>query len=583
MTDKIIEAAKAYRKFGWNVIPLYNYSKNPASSPFIRQRGWKEFEERTLTESEFNAAFGDKGLTGVGFITGAISRTVVLDEDSYKGGGLSVALESGMVSSTASGGRHIFGKYISPTKSMGFRKGVNVEGKGDGGFIVLPPSQVYRKDDKGKQTEEIGEYKWLAQCAWDMLPVISDKELEPFKPKESAGLVKLQEFAEAPLGEQHHSLRTVALSIFNRFRHEEWDIAEANIRAIAAKYKPAHPTWRVDKLIQDTKEYVLNHPKESFSSQKGIPAAKTESIDWANRSDEELDEIEQREELSTGLNVLDQFFTFKTGYYVICANPGAGKGWFATWLAKQFFIIHQKRSVFFSLEMAEPLVRTRVLQQWSGLTEQQLIGGNTTLAKKLMREGAMLVYPFGQDDAAYQTPENFIADVADFYSKGYRVFLFDHLHELDGSNDNNRNQKVIERWGKAFQTLCKNYPDIWLFIFAQPNGAAAGKAVLTRTDVAGSKSITQKCEVFISLNRKLLAVGKEVQQAEINQQDRSILLWIDKNRLSSQQRVGKFIHLSPTGNFTQDPASDVLPDAIVREVPQLSLLDVKKDEKREVN
>lgn len=583
MIEKIIEAAKEYRKFGWNVIPLYDYSKNPASSSFIRKHGWKSFEERTLTESEFATAFGDKGLTGVGFITGAISRTVVLDEDSYKAGGLSVQMFSGMISSTASGGRHIFGKYVSPVKSMGFRKGVNVEGKGDGGFIVLPPSQVYRKDENGKQTEEIGEYRWLERCTWDQLPVISEKELEPFKPKESTSLVKLQEFAEAELGEQHHSLRTVALSIFNRFRQEEWDIAESNIRAIAAKYKPPHPDWRVEKLIQDAKTYVLNHPKEAFVTKQVLPAVRTAPIEWTKKTDEELDEMEQREELSTGLNILDQFFTFKTGYYVICANPGAGKGWFATWLAKQFFIIHQKRSVFFSLEMSESLVRTRVLQQWSGLTEEQLVGGNTTLAKKLMKEGAMLVYPFGQDDAAYQTPENFTNDIVDFYNKGYRIFFFDHLHELDGSNDNTRNQKVIELWGKAFQTLCKNYPDIWLFIFAQPNGAAANKSTLTRTDVAGSKSITQKCEVFISLNRKLINMGKDVQQVEVNQQDRSILFWIDKNRLSSQQKVGKFIHLSPTGNFTQDPNGDVLPDQYVKEAPQLDLLEERKDEKREVN
>ena len=585
LAKKIITAAREYRIFGWNVIPLCNYSKSPSSSPFIRQKGWKDFEERTLTEEEFIAAFNVQNLTGVGLITGAISRTVVIDEDSYKEGGMTVAFQSPMVSQTGSGGRHIFGKYSEPLKNLGFRKGVNVEGKADGGFVVLPPSQVYKKDRDGKLTKEIGEYKWLKQCEWEALPIISKREFAQFKREDTRARVVLENFLRAPLGEQHTSIRTIAMSIFNRFPPEEWHIAEKFVRDEAAKFDPPHPEWRVNRMIEDAKSYIRSHPKDDFLTVKRRENAKKTGYKlYSEMSDEELDAVEDRETITSGLPSLDEIITFRTGFYVICANPGAGKGWFSTFLAKQFFIIHQKRSVLFSLEMGESLVRARLFQQWSVLTEEQMEGGNIAPAKNLMKQDAILIYPFGHDDTAYQTPENFIDDVIAFYEQGYRVFHFDHLHELEGANDNTRNQRVIEEWGKAFQTLCKDLPDIWLFVFAQPNGAAIKKAVLGRGDISGSKSITQKCEVFLSLNRSLLPEYKNTNEVHIDQQDRSVLVWVDKNRLSSQQKVGKMIYLSRTGNFTELQDSDVMPDVYVKPAlakEQQDFLDENKD--REVN
>lgn len=583
-TEKIRQAATEYRKYGWNVIPLFGYSKNPASSSFIRKHGWKQFEERTLTEDEFQTAFGEKDLTGVGFITGALSRTVVLDEDSYKAGGKTVALYSPMISRTASGGRHIFGKYGSPVRSMGYRKGVNVEAKGDGGFIVLPPSQVYRKDKDGKATTEIGEYKWESHCAWEKLPVIEAEQMKPFIPENDGQRVKLREFVNAGVGDRHISLRTIALSLFNRFPQEEWDIAEESIRLEAQKQDPPPIDTHIDAIIRDAKNYVITHPKQRYVAAK-TAAERTPEIDYQTMSDEVMDYIEKRAELSTGLGAIDEVLPYRAGFHVVVGNPGSGKGWYATWLAKQFFIRHQKKTVFFSLEMSEPLIRLRLLQQWSGLTEEQLEkGASTAAAKNLLKQGGLLIYPFGQNNAEYQTPDNFATDIDKFYEQGYRVFMFDHFHELDGANsDIATNQKVTQIWGKAFQEVCKKYVDIWLIIFAQPNGAAANKSFLTRTDISGSKGLTQKCEVFVSLNRQVME--KDFKIEEQQEQDRSVVFWVDKNRLSSSQKVGKMVFLSKTGNFTEYPDEDVLPDTAVmpqeltpREMAeQLELIEKKKE------
>lgn len=563
LAEEILQAAREYRIFGWNILPLYNYSKNPASSSFVRKQGWKEFQERTLTENEFVTAFSEGNLTGVGLITGVLSRTVVIDEDSYKEGGKKVDLSSPMIAQTASGGRHIFGRYFTPVRSMGWREDVNVEGKGDGGFVVLAPSQVYRKDENGRQTKEIGSYKWISKCEWNELPVISEKELQPFRSENAGKKVDIHDFINSSIGTRHPHLVRIANSLFNRFKQDEWDIAEKQIYLLNSQHPDPKSDQEVTSIIRDAKTFVLNNPKQGYVNARTI-AQETPGISYSQMADEEINLVNDREEITVGLNKIDNVFTHKAGFYIIIGNPGSGKGWWATWLAKQFFVLHQKRTAFFSLEMSEPLVRARILQQWSGLTEEQFEGGNITPAINLMKQDAIFVYPFGQDDSAYQTPENFAKAVDRFYDEGYRVFMFDHFHELDGANsDIATNQRVTQTWGRVFQEVCKKYEDIWLFVFAQPNGAASKKIFLERTDISGGKGLTQKCEVFISLNRTLLPMEKGFAVDVLRDQDRTITLWIDKNRLSSQQKIGWKIYLSKTGNFVEFPDEDVLPDKAV--------------------
>jgi hypothetical protein len=517
---------------------------------------------RRATDEEFEQWFNDPEVTGLGVITGEISGLVVVDEDSYKADGMSFKLTSPMVAKSARGGRHHYFRYTSPVRTSGFRQGVNIEIKSDGGFIVLPPSQVLIDDAGGK-----GLYTWLSHVKQEELPTITEEDLKDYKLSTATERVDLHELTAAPLGQQHNNLRTIATSMFNRFPRSEWDIAAENIRAIAAKFDPPHPEWRVEKMIKDAMAFVEANPPTRLSSvpaqtQVSQPASgqgpvKTAPVFYSEMNDEQMSKLEDREALTTGLPQLDSKFKFRSGFYIICANPGAGKGFFATWLARQFYSNFGKRSVLFSLEMGEPLVRSRILQQWSDLTPEQLEQGADTLpARELLREDAITVYPFGKDDGRYQTPENFRQDVISFYERGCRIFFFDHLHELEGANVNDKNQSVVEAWAKAFQALCIDYPDIWLFVFAQPNGAAESKGVIRRTDISGTKSITQKCEFFLSLNRSI-ETDRETGMVKVDEQNREVLVWVDKNRISPQQYVGAKIWLSRTGNFTATLDADV--------------------------
>lgn len=220
--------ATKYRARGWNVIPLFGYSKNPGFTPDPRSShlpeytdvegnvryGWDPLKTRKVTDEEFQRWFSDPRVTGVGVITGSISGLVVADEDSYKADGMKFGIASPMVAKTARGGGHHCFRYTEPVKTSGFRKGVNIEIKSDGGFIVLTPSQVYL--DQEKMSGPIGMYTWLSYIEQDKLPTITEADLKPYKaPTAPDGRVVLSEHVGVAAGARHERLRTVALSTFN--------------------------------------------------------------------------------------------------------------------------------------------------------------------------------------------------------------------------------------------------------------------------------------------------------------------------------------------------------------------------------
>ena len=100
----------------------------------------------------------------------------------------------------------------------------------------------------------------------------------------------------------------------------------------------------------------------------------------------------------------------------------------------------------------------------------------------------------------------------------------------------------MENWSAVFKKINDDFPDIWLFIYAQPNGNASKKDVLKRVDIAGSKSITQRCEYFVSLNREKVRETNE-------DEDRSIFVYLDKGRTQTRSHIGTWIYFDVTGNF----------------------------------
>lgn len=270
---------------------------------------------------------------------------------------------------------------------------------------------------------------------------------------------------------------------------------------------------------------------------------------YSNKTISQLKEINTKKELNTGISYIDESFGFPTGYYILIGNPGSGKSWFALWLTRMFYRHDQMRSVYFSLEMPEPMVRKRILQQWSDLSKSEIDSGKSVQkAIEMMDKDIIIVDEFYAEDTKHQTPENFKMWVDEYYKLGYRVFHFDHFHELQGASVNDTNQKVVEKWGLMFQQLCKQYSDIWLIIYTQPKSADAKRKILRRDSVLGSKALTYKCDYILSLNRNI-EIDDQTGIVMVDDNEREIILYLDKTRYTEKTHVGFKIYFSETGNY----------------------------------
>jgi hypothetical protein len=129
-------------KRGYNVVPRHmSGGKHPAVF-------WKEFQERAVTMDELLGWYA-KFAGGLGFITGAISRTIVIETDGPVGDALIADFERqyGPLPTTltirSGSGRGVHRHYKHPGRRVKTQANskIQLDIKGDGGFCVLPPSK----------------------------------------------------------------------------------------------------------------------------------------------------------------------------------------------------------------------------------------------------------------------------------------------------------------------------------------------------------------------------------------------------------------------------------------------------------
>ena len=125
------EYAKNYRNIGWIPIPLKNKGKTPTID-------WKPYQEKQTSFKEIEAWMWPN----IGIITGQISGIIAFDVDGpeaedfvKKQGGFPVTPQS-----KTSKGCHYILKYPDFKVSNSANKKLLLDVRGDGGYIVVPPS-----------------------------------------------------------------------------------------------------------------------------------------------------------------------------------------------------------------------------------------------------------------------------------------------------------------------------------------------------------------------------------------------------------------------------------------------------------
>ena len=190
--DELLSAALSYVKRNWRVFPLRPGGKGPLI---------KEWQNLATTKLSVIEAWWEQWPNAnIGIATGPETGTFVLDIDSEKGGDDSLfclteehnRLPDTVESLTGGGGRHMFFKYPGDgvvIRNSAAKLGVGLDIRGDGGYIVAPPS-IHPNGNR---------YEWegnshpneapIAQAPQWLIELICEPPRQTQAPAENAGKI----------------------------------------------------------------------------------------------------------------------------------------------------------------------------------------------------------------------------------------------------------------------------------------------------------------------------------------------------------------------------------------------------------
>lgn len=137
-------AALHYQSLGLSVIPVQPNGKRPLVP-------WKRFQTKLAPESQLKAWWKTWPRARIGLVTGTVSDLVVVDIDDSRQEATDQTVAAfggtGRVARTPSGGAHLYYRRGSEplrnaTRLADFDFAVDI--RGDGGYVVAPPSPGYR-------------------------------------------------------------------------------------------------------------------------------------------------------------------------------------------------------------------------------------------------------------------------------------------------------------------------------------------------------------------------------------------------------------------------------------------------------
>lgn len=131
--QSLYESVTQYLDAGFSIIPVKKDKK-----PLLNE--WKTFQQRKPTVDEVNEWFDSPNLSGIGIVTGKISNLVVVDTE--KDAALkNIELGKTLVAHSGGGGKHFYYKHPGHKVSNKARIKELIDIRGDGGYIIAPPSK----------------------------------------------------------------------------------------------------------------------------------------------------------------------------------------------------------------------------------------------------------------------------------------------------------------------------------------------------------------------------------------------------------------------------------------------------------
>jgi len=187
LSRRLLQAALEYARFGWRVLPVHSTDGSPCScgasnckSPGKHPRTKNGLKDATCDPSTIDTWWSWWPQANVGVLTGEKSGIIVLDVDPRHGGDGTLGelqkrygrLPETLVSKTGGGGQHYYFRYPGyHVRTRQSAVGPGLDLKGDGGYIVAPPSlhrsgerYLWAGDGFSQGAEVADPPAWLLQC-----------------------------------------------------------------------------------------------------------------------------------------------------------------------------------------------------------------------------------------------------------------------------------------------------------------------------------------------------------------------------------------------------------------------------------
>lgn len=164
------ELVKEYVNSGWSILPVKPDEKRPYMT------NWLQYMHTKATPNQVENWFNNLAGAGVGVVTGKISNIIVLDVENYCKTPIEELLKrypTQLIARSGSGGWHLYYQYPNNVPKVSNRVGIfeGADLRGDGGFIVLPPT----RHPNG------GLYEWVQKGIPGVFPLsLLDTESKPF-------------------------------------------------------------------------------------------------------------------------------------------------------------------------------------------------------------------------------------------------------------------------------------------------------------------------------------------------------------------------------------------------------------------
>lgn len=384
--QSVIDLLKEYPN--WSIFPVI-LSQGEAKVDKKPAIPWKEFMERRPTDAELHAWFDEPKYNAIGLATGKISGVVVvdLDTDQIPEG---INLASPLVAKTISGGRHFYYQWDEEMRNDAKIEGLPVDFRGDGGFVVIPPSALGEKSyswENGTCPEFLLEV--LPQELKDLLKGRKGQSLPFVALPNDPGLTiphkvaygdGIEEFmSPTALGERNVRTAEYAGKILARLAPSDWEVFGwgelvrwNNTNSPPLAERELRTTWQSVQAIELRKREVEfnssrlvekdgSKPEEAYKDKES-----DSNICSIFRGHEATDEYGRLEAkygvgLTTGYDELDYFFKFlPEQLYMISAQTHVGKSTFALNMCARVASLNTD-VLFCSLEQGifiEPRVRS---------------------------------------------------------------------------------------------------------------------------------------------------------------------------------------------------------------------------------